>query len=74
MAGAAAVLRGGSRRVPLASLSTRVRACAYAPIWRVDRVAQLRATRPRRLRGHVDLVNFWTVLIIYDGREHLWLI
>ena len=49
MAGAAAVLRGGSRRVPLASLGTRVRACAYAHAWRVARVVQLRATRPRRL-------------------------
>ena len=61
MAGAAAVLRGGSRRFPLASLSTRVRACAYAPTWRVDRVAQLRATRLACLRGHVVLVNFSTL-------------
>jgi len=36
-----------------------VRTCAHALVRRRDRVARLRATRPRRAGGHVVVVNFW---------------
>ena len=45
---AAAVLGRGPRRVPVASLDDRVRTSAHALARRGDRVAQLRAARPRR--------------------------
>jgi thiol-disulfide isomerase/thioredoxin len=41
-----------------------VRTCAHALVRRRDRVAQLRATRPAVLQGHVVLVNFWTLTCI----------
>ena len=46
--------------VPIAALGDRVRACAHALVRRGDRVAQLRATRPRRAARPRVLVNFWT--------------
>ena len=41
-----------------------VRTSAHALARRGDRVAQLRAARPRRLRGQVVLVDFWTLTCI----------
>ena len=43
-----ALLLRAPRRLPVAALDDRVRTCAHALARRGDRVAQLRATRPRR--------------------------
>ena len=48
----------------VAALGDRVRSCAHCPRSAGRRVAQLRATRPRRAAGHVVVVNFWTLTCI----------
>src|SRR5205085_1317665 len=61
---AGALQRRGPCGVQIASLDDRVRTPAHALSRRRDRMAQLRATRPRRAERPRWLVDFWTLTCI----------